>query len=65
MGNVLTFTPDQLEDASNATQLEIQLDFTRPVHQEINQLLHWSLEEIRNIYAPFRKRKGSPMLTRS
>ena len=44
MGNVLTFTPDQLEDNNSATQLEIQLDFSKSIHQEIKQLLHWSLE---------------------
>jgi hypothetical protein len=37
----------------------------KPVHEELKQLLNWSLEEIRNIYAPFRKRKSSPILTRS
>ena len=45
--------------------MKIVLDFEKPVKEELRQLLSWSLSEIRNIYAPFRRRKGSPLLTRS
>jgi hypothetical protein len=65
MGNILSFSPDQIEESQSSTHLRIMLDFNKPVHDELKQLLFWSLEEIRNIYAPFRKRKSSPLLTRS
>lgn len=65
MGNILSFSPDQIDESQSSTQLRIVLDLNKPVHDELKQLLFWSLEEIRNIYAPFRKRKSSPLLTRS
>lgn len=44
MGNILTFSPDALDDNQTQTEIKIQLDFKKPVHQEIKQLQHWSLE---------------------
>jgi len=65
MGNILSLSPDQIDESQNSTQLKITLDLNHPIDHEVKQLLYWSLEEIRNIYAPFRKRKSSPILTRS
>lgn len=65
MGNILSLSLDQMEDPHSTPELKITLNFDKPVHTEVKQLLHWSLSEIRNIYAPFRKRKSSPLLTRS
>lgn len=65
MGNILSFSPDQMDESQASTQLRILLELSKPVDEELKQLLFWSLEEIRNIYAPFRKRKSSPLLTRS
>lgn len=65
MGNILSLSADQIDDPHTTPELKITLDFEKPVHTDIKQLLHWSLTEIRNIYAPFRKRKSSPLLTRS
>ena len=65
MGNILGMSPEQMEDPHSNPELKITLYLDRPVHTELRQLLHWSLSEIRNIYAPFRKRKSSPLLTRS
>jgi hypothetical protein len=64
MGNILNVS-EQLEDPHATSHLAIVLDLARPVCPHLNQLLFWSLEEIRNIYAPFRKRKSSPLLSRS
>lgn len=65
MGNILSLSLDQVDDPHSAPELKITLDFEQPVDTEVKQLQHWSLSEIRNIYAPFRKRKSSPLLTRS
>ena len=65
MGNILSLSSDHLDDPHLTPELKIVLDLTKPVNSEVKQLMHWSLEEIRNIYAPFRKRKSSPLLTRS
>lgn len=46
-------------------QMHIDIDIHKPVREELKQLLNWSLAEIREIYAPFRKRKASPLFTRS
>lgn len=54
-----------MDESQASTQLRILLDLGKPVDEQLKQLLFWSLEEIRNIYAPFRKRKSSPLLTRS
>ena len=62
MGNIIL--NDQLDEPSS-TQLKLVIDLNKPVSTQLTQLLHWSLQEIRNIYAPFRKRKSSPLLTRS
>jgi hypothetical protein len=66
MGNMVNVSSsEQTEELAGSTQLRIVLDLGRPVSHHVNQLLFWSLEEIRNIYAPFRKRKSSPVLSRS
>lgn len=43
MGNILSYSPDQIDDTQNTTQLRIVLDLNKPVHEELKQLLFWSL----------------------
>lgn len=43
MGNILSYSPDQIDDTQNTTQLRIVLDLNKPVHEELKQLLYWSL----------------------
>ena len=64
MGNFQNVNNDQY-DEGNLSELKISVDYERPVVMELKALLHWSLQEIRQIYAPFRQRKGSPLLSRS
>ena len=63
MGNIAANFNDPSDDQNQ--QLNLSIDVKRPVKEELKQLLNWSLAEIREIYAPFRRRKGSPILTRS
>lgn len=63
MGNITANSADPSDEQTH--QLNLNIDLKRPVQQELRQLLNWSLGEIREIYAPFRRRKGSPILTRS
>lgn len=65
MGNIPSLSAEHLDDPHAPPELKFVLEFNKPVDNEVKQLMHWSLEEIRNIYAPFRKRKSSPLLTRS
>lgn len=65
MGNISSLSSDHLDEPHSTPDLKIVLDLAKPVNSQVKQLMHWSLEEIRNIYAPFRKRKSSPLLTRS
>jgi hypothetical protein len=32
MGNILTFSPDQVDETQNTTQLKIVLDMNKPVY---------------------------------
>lgn len=43
MGNILGLSTDQIDDPHTAPDLKITLDFEKPVHIEVKQLLHWSL----------------------
>lgn len=43
MGNILTVSSEQYDEAQNNTQLKIVLDMAAPVQPELKQLLFWSL----------------------
>lgn len=43
MGNILSFSTDQIDETQSSTQLNIVLDLAKPVYDELKQLLFWSL----------------------
>lgn len=63
MGHAMSSSTDPSEEQSS--QLKLSIDSGKEVIPDLKPLLNWSLSEIREIYAPFRRRKGSPILTRS
>ena len=58
-----TISNDTNEDTPNNFRVEVDLD--RGVSPELKQLINWSLQEIRDIYSAFRRRKSSPILNRT
>ena len=44
MGNISNLSQEHLDDPHSLPELKIVLDLNRPVHTEVRQLLHWSLE---------------------
>lgn len=67
MGNSTTSSGSNVEPLEDPTTSPIKLDvnLNKDVDPNLKQLTNWSLQQIRDIYTAFRRRRNSPILNRT